>query len=258
MKTVIDAVNELKGEWPCDMLKVECPGFTCTVDQFADKVCVMMLNYGGCSELEFSHYASASKTLLTKDLDKELDVDIDWSKAPDDCVGAVESNNPYATYPFGMLVKKYDGFNGYKYCHEQEAYPCMEAFTFIPRPQPTTTYTQEMVDNGVLPSVGMECQTSTGVVTIAYKGNKLLIAIDDEGTEFQLSNKGALHALKPLTPPITLIDGKAYQFDYDGGKGIHGIYRKPNRYGFAAFTFTGGSINKKLVKNIQPLTVEVK
>ena len=116
-------------------------------------------------------------------------------------------------------------------------------------------FTQEMADNGVLPSVGMECQTSTGVVTIAYKGNKLLIAIDDEGTEFQLSNKGALHALKPLTPPITLIDGKAYQFDYNEKKSIHCIYVESGNIFLSSM---GSYCPDGDCTNIQPLTVEVK
>jgi len=76
-------------------------------------------------------------------------------------------------------------------------------------------YTKEMVDAGVIPSVGMDCQTSTGIVTVRYVGKSVVVAEDDENYEFTMSKKGALHSLKPLTPPIELIDGKAYQFEYE-------------------------------------------
>jgi hypothetical protein len=193
------------------------------------------------------------KTVIDKV--NELDVDIDWSKAPDDCVGAVESNDPYATYPFGMFVKKHGGFNGYQYCHEQEAYPCMEAFTFISRPQPTPIYTQEMADNGVLPSVGVMVdliifENLTSLGHIEFKNEVGFLFRYKENNLCDFIEFSSDVAFKPLTPPITLIDGDCYSYNYFGPK--KGFYNKAiNR-----LVSLQGSSDPLGVTNIQPLTVE--
>jgi len=72
-----------------------------------------------------------------------------------------------------------------------------------PKPEPKPIYTQAMTDHNILPLVGMECQTSTGKVTVRYIGKKLVITEDNEGCEFTLTKKLALHSLKPLTLPKT-------------------------------------------------------
>ena len=106
-------------------------------------------------------------------------------------------------------------------CTTNEFNKCVEEMTNM---NIKPVYSQAMVDAGVMPSVGMECQTSTGIVTVRYVGKSVVVADDDEGSEFTMSKKGALHSLKPLTPPIELIDGKAYNFITLGTE-VNGIYR---------------------------------
>jgi len=292
MKTVFDAVNEFKGEFRsitsfalqsltdnnCAMkgeIKFGSSGFDsnhfsfiCNESQYRDIVSQMETNFGKCDPVLAAYYRHVTdKELLTKST-KELEVmDIDWSLAPDDCIGAVESNFVDATYPFGVFVKECDGFDGYQYCHEQEAYPCMEAFTFTSKPQPALTYTQAMADNGELPQIGSKAQ---------------FIGDDDYLAEFNISNGDEVECIchtkdfegesigvyrhkdgysvsiltqliKPLTLPITLIGGKAYQFTHKAGvDGLHGVYHDNKFY------IGGDYVESSNCTNIQPLTVEVK
>jgi hypothetical protein len=118
-------------------------------------------------------------------------------------------------------------------------------------------YTQEMVDNNKLPEAGMKCITTTGVHTIKYIGKKVVVSETDDGEEFMSSIKSALHSFKPLTPPITLIDGKAYQFELNGFVWL-GFY-DGDRNSFADRNVLGNKIcGKGEPTNIKPLTVEVK
>ena len=59
-------------------------------------------------------------------------------------------------------------------------------------------FTQAMADNGELPQVGMECQTSTGKVIVKYAGKNVFVTECGDGFESTLSKKGALHSLKPI------------------------------------------------------------
>ena len=110
------------------------------------------------------------------------------------------------------------------------------------------------------PGVGMECIAvygkSEAKVTVAHINNKKQFAcIDDNGDYFIHYPKEDIdESFKPLTPPITLIDGKAYQFDVNGHKGVNGIYRKYNN---SFYNYLGDSEALDCI-NIQPLTVEVK
>jgi len=83
-------------------------------------------------------------------------------------------------------------------------------------------YTQAMKEAGELPSVGMEC-----LVKLKYQDNSMwlscfIIGLNKEkdflvfdhkirGIEQHNTINGA-YEFQPLTPPIELIDGKAYQF----------------------------------------------
>jgi hypothetical protein len=127
-----------------------------------------------------------------------------------------------------------------------------------------TVYTQEMADNGVLPSVGMECLAvyvgviggSEDKVTIAHINNKGQFAcIDDNGDYLiQYVAEDDTESFKPLTPPVELIDGKAYQFESRGNV-FHGIYEKK----YTSFNVMAGQLfNDISCTNIQPLTVEDK
>jgi hypothetical protein len=63
---------------------------------------------------------------------------------------------------------------------------------------------------------------------------------------------------KPLTPPIELIDGKAYQFDYyTGSVGMNNVVMRYNECA-GAFQFDNYTFKPEFCTNIQPLTVEVK
>ena len=121
----------------------------------------------------------------------------------------------------------------------------------------TLEYTQDMADNGVLPSVGMYVE--------AYKDRVVEIMLPFDPTRFTVGKckdgEYALYSigeLKPLTPPITLVHGKAYQFDirpqYGNTNGIQGIYSEKLR----VFQSSGNGFHEETVENIQPLTVEVK
>tara|TARA_R110000850_G_scaffold143345_1_gene265668 strand:- start:548 stop:1315 length:768 start_codon:yes stop_codon:yes gene_type:complete len=255
MKTVIDAVNELKGEWPCDMLKVECPGFTCTVDQFADKVCIMMLNYGGCSELEFSHYASASKTLLTKDLDKELDMDIDWSKAPEGATHLSMGSENFPAYYYKLasdgLMLSNEYTNGWVHSCNANSW-LINNDSLVTKSQPTPTFTKEMSDNGVLPSVGMECRVVTSTVTIGYVGNNFLVLVFPDGSDGTITHKEALEDLKPLTPPKTDKEKLIEEFQ----NALHDAFGTHTADDWSSIEDIASDLFDSFL--IQPLTVEVK
>jgi hypothetical protein len=133
-------------------------------------------------------------------------------------------------------------------------------------------YTQEMADNGVLPSVGMECELSEdfngfrkGCVLKVYShdvssnDNCVLAGGIIEGVSGGVQAfEFHIKYLKPLTPPIELIDGKAYQFDYyTGSVGMNNVvmrYRKSGDY----FYFDNTIFERKFCTNIKPLTVEGK
>ena len=88
-------------------------------------------------------------------------------------------------------------------------------------------YTQAMCDAGELANVGMECQSSLGVVTIKYVGKEVIVSEDGHGVESLTSRSCALDSFKPLTPPIKLEDGMAYQFDVrSSGRIVQAIYSK--------------------------------
>jgi hypothetical protein len=116
-------------------------------------------------------------------------------------------------------------------------------------------YTKEMANNGVLPSVGMEClfkhggYEEKGVVTAITK--EYIVLTNKSGKE--RIRKLSESPVKPLTPPITLIDGKAYQFEYDGDT-FQGIYSVQGD-DFHSDKFVSSA---NICTNIQPLTVEVK
>jgi hypothetical protein len=74
--------------------------------------------------------------------------------------------------------------------------------------EPTLTYTQEMTDNGELPSVGMGCIAFDGKsetkVTVAHINNKNQFACrDDNGDYFIHCPEDIDESFKPLTPPKT-------------------------------------------------------
>ena len=88
----------------------------------------------------------------------------------------------------------------------------------------------------------------------------ILMVMDKESfTKDELKNNkesayaAAIHLFefKPLTPPIELIDGKAYQINHKGLESLGFYYR-------GLFVNNGIEIKESDCTNIQPLTVEVK
>lgn len=155
--------------------------------------------------------------------------------------------------------------NGNKYWHNNHwttyRFVIDKSEGHIPKPLPSPTFTKTMADAGELPSVGMEClYKERGGINwrkckiIAIHNSKVWLE-NLETNSCPLNNVSTLE-FKPLTPPIELIDGKAYQFDYHDTKSIVGIYHNPNEDGFAIFRGRGGAFNKELVKNIQLLEVK--
>ncbi|PHS21838.1 MAG: hypothetical protein COA84_15015 [Robiginitomaculum sp.] len=97
-------------------------------------------------------------------------------------------------------------------CTAKEFNQCVDEMSKAEWIKPVTplTYTQAMADAGTLPSVGME-----------YKDGVVMVDADADGMyvvqEAGVSIICALSGITPVTPPIVLEDGKAYQFDYKQG-----------------------------------------
>ena len=125
--------------------------------------------------------------------------------------------------------------------------------------QDKPTFTQEMTDNGELPSVGMEClirnscdahpQWQQGVID--YVG--VLCVYHYVGKNERCDDANNLH-FKPLTPPVTLVDGTAYQFESRTNKTYCGIYNADRDI---LSIQQGHYFDAITVSNIQLLTVEV-
>ena len=113
-------------------------------------------------------------------------------------------------------------------CNVGEFNQCVEEMTNM---NIKPIYTQAMVDAGVMPSVGMECLINFPDIdnawyeyTIDFMGKHTFIASCEDVSE-RFGHIEDVH-IKPLTPPIELIDGKAYQFSVNGNEPIHGIYNR--------------------------------
>ena len=213
MKTVIDAVNQFKGN-----SRVGNYYYVCNQDS-------------GVVAL----WGKATLDDLYGPLWSELCTDREFN----DLVSQMETN-------FGKCEQTYGNYKGlYRACKRLELYPLINN-----KPQPTPIFTQEMADNGVLPSVGME-------VMIDGEKRAILMGADKDGDYITMS-KGvyqfdSIGYIKPLNPPITLIDGEAYQFEVNG-QIIKGCYNKFNTLLYSAHK----EYLPNLCTNIQPLTVEVK
>ena len=227
MKTVIDAVNQFKGN-----SRVGNYYYVCNQDS-------------GVVAL----WGKATLDDLYGPLWSELCTDREFN----DLVSQMETN-------FGKCEQTYGNYKGlYRACKRLELYPLINN-----KPQPTPIFTQEMTDNGVLPVVGMEVlytcinhQSGKPVIEVGkwYSGTVIayhdgFVWTSDNGLR-QLSNT----KFKPLTPPITLINGAAYQFYVEETASIfHGIWSKERQQMCTEHSY----FYKRVCEGIQPLTVEVK
>ena len=158
--------------------------------------------------------------------------DINWDDAPE---GATHYDNREDVYPWLMADdngNKYWHFNCWvKYANDIGVNESISA-----KPVTSPIYTQDMADNGELPSIGMEVEFRTTFFTtqtsnsgtceiIAYFGDKVWINIIDFDCVINIK----VIDFNPITPTIELVDGKAYQFDCDLlDDCMQGIYRKMN------------------------------
>ena len=206
----------------------------------------------------------------------EVKTVIDWSVAPEtdgECCyvesllnsipcGFYEDRKPKMFLRADVAGNKKD--HGYLFRSDDYS----DKITITRRPQPTPEYTQEMADNGELPIVGVQCigtSSRGGIMTSWRKGSitftspTYTIFKTNNGIEFCCNHLlGQDFTFKPLTPLVTLEDGKAYQFDikerYGDTKKIQGIYSDNLR----VFQSVGNAFAESTVTNIQPLTVETK
>jgi len=165
-------------------------------------------------------------------------------------------------------IADYDQFNDLVSQMETNFGKCEQSysdykFDYHLSPEPILTYTQAMADNGELPSVGMECLIFNANCAhpkyikglIKYVGDLVIYAYVENGE--RCDNVKTLK-FKPLTPPIELIDGKAYQFELCFGDYRVGYYCSVRNSFFDGLLKSHKICGKAEASNIQPLTVEVK
>ena len=189
-----------------------------------------------------------------------------WKDAPEGVTHYILGKFKYANSDF--VIEESDRYTGTKaginHWLKSELVD-QDDFEIIERPvKPSPTYTQEMADNGVLPSVGLDCLVIGKSINIWYECE--IIAHTDIGVSglelavFRIKNHDGLayyysdapaENFKPLTPPVKLDDGKAYQFDIEFIGTVCGIYYK------AHDELNGSEDNypREICANIQPLTV---
>lgn len=119
-------------------------------------------------------------------------------------------------------------------------------------------YTQEMANSGVLPSVGMEClfkesgYVKKGIVTA--RTVEFIIITSKQGLDDKEFIRKNSSWIKPVRPPVSLIDGKAYQFKVtlpNKIETLEGIFRGTNNSLNSAYDCYCVSD----CTNIEPLTV---
>jgi len=272
MKTTYDAVNEFKGEWPCNDSIVMyftkgangCGFYSkfyrdniesaVTDEEFNDLVLQMETNFGRWSEIAIQAWKDGDKELLTKST-KELEV---MEIESNDPLIVPESVNHRCSYNF--TDNPVDELEAGGYSNKR----LLEIQTAMSKP---LAYTQAMADNGEFPSVGMECLAMIDLswqrVEVLHKkinGQGLGVAACRIISEIN-GQCGILKwcmDFKPLTPPIELIDGKAYQFELCFGDYRVGYYCSVRNSFFDGLLKSHKICGKAEATNIQPLTVEVK
>jgi hypothetical protein len=157
---------------------------------------------------------------------------IDWSKAPE---GATHCSSEGCFYKIDNK-----GNNDSVYCVDERWNPCALTNQFVSglesKPEAKLTYTQEMHDNSELPYIGMEylCgdnQLNECVAVIPNVSSHMVIGLMIEHIstrDYLPISQTRLCDIKPLTPPIELIDGKAYSFESPSHGGGIGYYDSAN------------------------------
>jgi hypothetical protein len=194
----------------------------CSVDDFESEVRRMSLNFGKCTPMERNNYYLAKKEKL-----EVPQTGIDWDKAPegvthyilgkgdyDNSDFVIEEEDRYTGVSTGIsywLKEELIGPNGFEVTKRPEA---ISPTDFGAIPDRGLIFTQEMYDNGELPSVGMECLAVYGSVGGLMANTQVVIAhINDKGQFACIDSKGdyliqyisedSAESFKPLTPPKT-------------------------------------------------------
>ena len=301
MKTVIDAVNEFKGDWEnaeygeidvrfifecfnnkdvtnsigalvgdCENGSPENYREVCTRKQFNDLVSQMETNFGKC-EQSYSDYVMAFVSMddLNKSFsDKELEVmDIvllmgnryEFSDDKNDW----EEGELYDYSDEPVQTKQYQSKSGDK----------TEWYLYIReiKPQPKPVFTQEMCDNKILPPIGSKAQfignddylvefnISDGdeveciCHTKDFEGESIGVYRHKDGYSVSILTQ----LIKPLTPPIELIDGNWYLVKKNyGSEEERVLHRNRGTWFYDVSKFPDNANDDWTV--ISKLTVEVK
>ena len=278
MKTVIDAVNEFKGEWPCgwgwmcqtSKLNVTYPLGTiresiypdvnerhihlCSKEEFLATVLECGTNFGEWPERYYQYKAKFKYMAApTKDLDKELDVDIDWSEAPKDMdkfgnIGICEAEVFYNS-------KRYY----YKKSGKEFMFNMKNGVTFdsnevnLVSTRPKSIFTQEMVDDDVLPGVGMKCLMKNHgdweEVEIIHAIDGKVCAYSEHHSDYYCAS---YCKFKPLTPPKTDKEKLIEEFQ----NALHDAFGTHTADDWSSIEDIASDLFDSFL--IQPLTVEVK
>jgi hypothetical protein len=256
-KTVRDAVIEFKGDFPSTL--VDYDGWTygwfknetadsfnfqgsvvCAYDEFNTYVDLLASNMGNSAQSYEEYKIDYGSVQLRNERAKENKVEID--------------NIKETKSKLFQLIQQLLGYHRINDDQQEYIYEIVERILKscnIEAKEPSPVFTQEMTDNGVLPSVGME-------VMILDEVHKVLLLPDDTRAYVTLYEGeyffNTIDFMKPLTPPITLIDGKAYQFDYDKYTAL-GFYKESDCCFYDTACFDEEIAFKVQCTNIQPLTV---
>jgi hypothetical protein len=277
MKTVIDAVKELKGElngaagvcYPEDSYLFyaldgshyifdECKDtdgvyqYVCTRKEFLATVAECETNFGECDINTVSAYLIAlcdgdtTELEPTKDLDKELDVDIDWGTTEYNFALVNSLNNIVEFLEFKPRLT--DDNECYTTNVTEKLY-YVGPWAVAERTQPilpTLTYTQAMYDNGVQVEAGMRFATEAGEYIAEYTNKKSVVFTDEDGFLITVTRRRA----KPI------------DIRTDKEKAIDDMYKSLNkddsRQGGCDDLFDDIKAGKIHGVSFQPLTVEVK
>lgn len=189
--------------------------------------------------------------------------DIDWSLAPEWATheGTPKGMMNSSRYWIGKNNYQCRRVNGVMNTYGKEYTWYFDTFIDLtPRPS-NSLYTQAMSNHGIIPLVGMKClyKEKGGInwrncqVIATLRG---MIWLDNTDTGSSPLNNISTLEFKPLTLPIELIDGKAYQFDCEvDGRDCIGICEQTKGY-VMLNTLKGVSYNSELCTNIKLLEVK--
>lgn len=256
METVINAVNKLKGEWPTGYVMTVGPTYReVHYGEFIKCLNSMATNYG--TSETYADY-KINYALINDDM-KPVASKVDW---PETEYSFALSNKGAGLIEFFYSKPTSNCEKFWMVSISDELY-LKSAWELIEKPKPEVkpvavpTFNQAMSDAGELPLVGMECLVLNQAMhmaefekcTILFRGDFKVI-YSSESCHERVGDIGDV-LFKPLTPPITLEDGKAYQFTCESGDVVVGIYSTVH----ISFDNYGSRFRESKVTNIKLLGV---